>query len=347
MEKLTGRVMELARCYGVGAVGVVTSEMLAGGPPSTDLTYVLPDAKSAVCFALPLDQGLIEPWFNKQDHTAHFQNNIRTNVMASGISMEIANYLKHKGHPAVPLTANTDYRTDTKNGIYDELPPVSHRYLAVRCGVGFFGLSGNVLTKAHGAAIILGSVVTAAELIPTDPIPVEENYCDDCRMCEAACASGFINAKEKITISMGGIAFSYNKKRNHSRCDYVCGGFAGLHQSGKWSTWSPARFPIPDNDEEFFPALVKAVGPYLKRPKSDSAVFNALMPGDKVELTCGNCQLICHPDKEVRKKRYKMLTESGVIVQNTDGRLEAVSPEEATKRLEEMKSEDRTLYEEI
>jgi epoxyqueuosine reductase QueG len=261
--------------------------------------------------------------------------------------MEIANYLQHKGYPAVPLNANTAYRTDTKNGIYDEIPPISHRYLAVRCGVGFFGLSGNVLTKTNGAAIILGSVVTAAELIPTDPIPAEENYCDDCRLCEAACASGFINAKERVAVSMGKMDFSYNKKRNHSRCDYVCGGFAGLHQSGKWSTWSPARFPIPDKDEEFYPALVKAVGPYLKRPKSNCAVFNTLMPGDKVELTCGNCQLICHPDKDVRKKRYKLLTESGVIVQRPDGTLEAVSPEEADKRLKEMKPEDRALYEEI
>ncbi len=159
--------------------------------------------------------------------------------------------------------------------------------------------------------------------------------------------SGFINGKEKVTVSMGGIDFSYTRKRNHSRCDYVCGGFAGLHKSGKWSTWSPARFPIPDKDEEFYPALIKAVGPYLKRPKSDSAVFNALMPGDKVELTCGNCQLICHPDKDVRRKRFKLLTESGIIVQSPDGRLEAVSLEEANKRLEEMKPEDRALYEEI
>ena len=70
------------------------------------------------------------------------------------------------------------------------------------------------------------------------------------------------------------------------------------------------------------------------------------MPGDKVELTCGNCQLICHPDKDVRKKRYKLLTESGVIVQNPNGTLEAVSPEEADKRIKEMKPEDRSLYEE-
>ena len=127
MEKITRRVMELARCYGADVLGIVTTEMLAEGPPSTDLTYVLPEAKSAVSFALPLDQELIAPWFNKQNHAAHFQNNIRTNVMASGISMAIANYLKHKGHPAAPLEANTDYRTDTKNGIYDEIPPMRCR----------------------------------------------------------------------------------------------------------------------------------------------------------------------------------------------------------------------------
>jgi epoxyqueuosine reductase len=345
MEKITRRVKDLALSYGACAVGIVTAEMLAGGPPSTDLSYVLPKAAAAVSFAVPLDQNFIDPWFNKQSQTDHFRNNIQVNVMASGISLEIANYLKHKGHPAVPLTANNAYRTDTRNGIYDEIPPISHRYLAVRCGVGFFGLSGNVLTMSNGAAVILGSVVTAAGLIPTDPIPAVENYCDDCRLCEAACASGFINGKEKVTVTMGGIDFQYARKRNHSRCDYVCGGFAGLHKSGQWSTWSPARFPIPDTDEEFYPALVNAVGPFLKRPRSDHSVFNVLMPGDRVELTCGNCQLICHPDKEVRKKRFKMLTENGVIVENPDGSREALSPEAAQKSLAAMDPATRALYE--
>ena len=60
MEKITGRVKDLAKCYGAGGVGIVTTEMLAGGPPSTDLTYVLPNAKTAVSFAVPLDQKFIE-----------------------------------------------------------------------------------------------------------------------------------------------------------------------------------------------------------------------------------------------------------------------------------------------
>lgn len=337
----------MAKGYGVSAVGVVTTEMLKGGPPSADLSYILPNAKSAVSFAVPLNQDHIEPWFRKQSHEAHFLNNIHTNVVASGISLELANYLNQKGYPSVPLTANMTYREDTKNGKYDEIPPISHRYLAVRSGVGFFGLSGNVLTNEEGAAIILGSVVTEAELLPTDPKPANDNYCDDCKLCKAACASGYIDGEERVNVTLGDMEFSYSKKHTHSRCDYVCGGFTGLHRSGKWSTWSPGRFPIPDKDEDFFPTLVKNVGRYLKRPKPELTLFNVLMPGDKLELTCGNCQLICHPDKAIRKKRYKMLVESGVVVQNPDGSLEALPPEEAEKRIEAMDTKRRALYEEV
>jgi epoxyqueuosine reductase QueG len=120
MEKITRRVKDLARVYGASAVGIVTTEMLAGGPPSADLTYVLPNAKSAVSFAVSLDQTLIEPWFSKENQDAHLRNNIQTNVIASGISLEIANYLNQKGYPTIPLTANTSYRADTENGRYDE-----------------------------------------------------------------------------------------------------------------------------------------------------------------------------------------------------------------------------------
>jgi epoxyqueuosine reductase QueG len=61
MEKLTAIVKDMARCLGAVEVGIATLEILDGRPPSTDLKYVLPDAKSALCFALPLNQDVIEP----------------------------------------------------------------------------------------------------------------------------------------------------------------------------------------------------------------------------------------------------------------------------------------------
>ncbi|MBW2141812.1 MAG: hypothetical protein JRG97_12205 [Deltaproteobacteria bacterium] len=133
--------------------------------------------------------------------------------------------------------------------------------------------------------------------------------------------------------------------RSYNRCDYVCGGFSGLHKSGKWSTWSPARFPIPENDDEFLGALINAAKPYVDRPKTNYGLYHPLVPGDLLEFTCGHCQFICHPDKDVRQERFKMLANSGVVVQNEDGSLEAVSPEEAKKRLAAASPERRALYE--
>jgi hypothetical protein len=42
-----------------------------------------------------------------------------------------------------------------------------------------------------------------------------------------------------------------------------------------------------------------------------------------------------------------MLTESGVVIQEPDGTLKAVSPEEAKKYIESMPPERRKLYESI
>lgn len=347
MERLTNTAVKLVKGAGAFAAGVVNLETLAGGPPSTDLTYVLPNAKSALVFAMPLDDKAIESFLKKEDMAAANRDNRIVNCLASGAALELAEYLRMKGFDSEPVNANAVYRKDVDGGPYSEKPPVSHRYLAVRSGVASFGFSGNVITKEHGATIILGSVVTAAELVPTDPMPEEDNYCDDCKLCLAACASGLMDDTEKTTVTMGGVDFTYAKRRTYSRCDYVCGGFAGLHSSGKWSTWSPARFPIPDNDEDFMPALMNTVDAYKKRPKQEFGcdIIHPLSPGNVLDFTCGHCQFICNPDKTVRQNRYDMLKEGGVTIQLEDGTLKAVSPEEAEKYMTALDDEKRAMYE--
>ncbi len=346
-EDLNQLLKDLVLNAGAIDVGVVTTETLEGGPPSTDLSYVLDGAKSAVVFALPLDQEKIELFLKKEDFHGHNLDNVRTNTHTSGIALDLARFLEMKGQAAVPVESNQVYRKDTPRGPFDEKPPISHRYLAIRAGLGHFGLSGNVIRKKEGAAIILGSVVTDARLMPTDALPAEENYCDGCRLCLSACASGLMHLDEKTTVTMGGVEFSYARRQSYNRCDYVCGGFTGLSKSGKWSTWSPARFPIPEKDEEFLDALRGAIKPYAYRPKPGIGFYHPLLPGNKGQLTCGHCQLICHPDKDVRTKRFKMLTEAGVVIQLEDGSLKAVSPEKAREHLATMSLEVRALYENI
>lgn len=352
MNELTESLKEMALTLGAFKVGIATTETLAGGPPSADLTYVLPEAKSAICFALAFDQSLINPYFKKEDHESLETNKVRTTTLANGIAFEMAGFLQNLGYKAVPQAANFVYRMDSENGPEDMKPPISHKYLAVRSGLGYFGYSGQIITTEYGSAIVLASVVTDAELVPTDPLPEEENYCDGCKLCLKVCSSGFVDPVEKVTVTLGGKEFSYGKRRNYSRCGYVCGGLSGLNRSGKWSTWSPARFEIAEKDEDVPDMLspdaqIPAMQAYIERPKIKGGFFFAGIPGFRMEYTCSNCQLVCHPDKEVRKARYRMLIESGVVIQEPDGTRRAVSPDEAKEYLKSMPPERRKLYESV
>ncbi len=346
-QRMTQTVKDFVLGGGAVSVGIATTRTLEGGPPSTNLSYVLPEAKSAIVFALPLDQKAIDSFLKKEDMGALNINNRRVNTMASGIALELSSYLNMKGFISTPITANAVYRNDVKGSVYSEIPPISHRYLAVRSGVGHFGFSGNVISQTHGAAIILGSVVTQAELIPTDPLPTEDNYCDECRICLSSCISGLMSKSKKSSVMLGGMEFSYSKRKSYNRCDYVCGGFAGLHPSGKWSTWSPARFPIPEKDEDFMPQIIETADAYRKRTKENfgANLYHPLTPGNKLEFTCGHCQFICHPDKNIRVERYKMITNNGVVIQDKNGHAHAVKPEEAIAFLDTLDDETRSLYE--
>ena len=85
--ELTETLKKMALPLGAFKVGIATTETLEGGPPSADLTYVLPEAKSAVVFALAFDQSLIGPYFRKVDHESLETNKVRTTILANGIAL--------------------------------------------------------------------------------------------------------------------------------------------------------------------------------------------------------------------------------------------------------------------
>jgi epoxyqueuosine reductase QueG len=347
MASLTEDVINFLMAEDACAAGIATTETLAGGPESVDLEYVLPGAKSAVSFAVPMNQDLMMPYLSKKERRPYQHEHLHMTALTSGMAFLLSKYLEQRGYPSAPIASNNVWRADASPaGANDLLPDISQRYLAVASGVAQFGLSGNVLTKEHGAAIILGGIVTTAELEPTDPLPDEENYCDGCRLCMASCSASLMDPEEETTVKLGNKEHTYSMRRSYHRCELVCGGFSGLHPSGKWSTWSPGRFEIPKEDDEFMPALINAAMAYRQRPETEGGFLNHLID-KKLGMTCGCCQIVCVPDKEERKRRYKALTESGCVVQNPDGSLEAMLPEEAAERVAAMDPETRALYEQV
>jgi hypothetical protein len=86
---------------------------------------------------------------------------------------------------------------------------------------------------------------------------------------------------------------------------------------------------------------------YLKRTLNDHVFYISFRPGYSLDYSCSHCQLVCHIDPNVRKKRFLMVMNGGVVVQNADGSYCAVSPEEAKRRLAAMEPERRRLYEPV
>jgi len=341
-------IEEYLRERGAVKVGIATSDTLSGGPPSADLTYILPEARSAVSFALPLDREKIRLYLSKRNHAAHEQDNFETNARSSRLAKELASWLEKKGYASKRVISNTVYRTEVEGWQLTMPPDLSHRYAAARSGVGSFGWSGNIGLKGYGSAIILGTTVTEAKLEPTEPENPQESFCDMCKRCVAVCPSGMFDTEEATSVTLGGVSFTFSARNSYQRCQFVCGGFTGLDPvGGRWSTWSPGRYGIPDDQGELMEVMLRAIASYRKWPgrtDGDGGYVNPALAGDTLRLTCGNCQIICWGDRRETRENYRMLKRSGCVIQHENGDMEVLPARTASRVFAGLDPEHRKLY---
>ena len=361
------RLFAYLRSTGACSVGVCNRDGLRGGPPSTDLSRELEGARTALVFAVPQDEEKIELYMSKTAHAPYQEEYIRTNNQVSGMALEVATQLQGWGHRAKVVSAgNTasggDVRDPSPQGeaqlaaaerhpakasdmMMGSVPMVSQRHLAAAAGVGFFGMSGNILTPTHGAAVVLGAVVTDAAFEPTPVLPREANYCDECNWCGSVCPTRFMSRTDFTTVKMGDHDHhKYSTREHHARCGMHMTGVAGMSRDGTFGSWGPGRDPMPDDDDALFPAVAKMAMAAAGRPQVDGG-FAAPGDGRFINIMCSACNLVCHPEREVRQRRLAMWRRGGVTVQHEDGRIESLPPDEAKSFVDGMPPERRRLYE--
>jgi len=71
MVGLKEEIRSIGRQMGVDKIGFTTKERLKDAPPSADLEYVLPGARSAISLCIAFDKAAIRPYLSKQDMWAH------------------------------------------------------------------------------------------------------------------------------------------------------------------------------------------------------------------------------------------------------------------------------------
>jgi epoxyqueuosine reductase len=323
---IEAEVKLLALRQGAIRAGIACRESFAEAPPSADMGYVAPWAKTVVSFALPLGTEWIQDYFNKVTRMAFKKVVFDFYSKSYQVGSAIEAYLQNAGYKALNIIPNGQYRPDHTyekvNPDPDLKPPLSLRYMAVGAGVGLFGWSGNVLVPGAWSNVYLGGVLTDAPLQP-DP-PLEENLCDNCHFCAQVCPTGFIGMNEKAYVRIGGREYVYNRKRSDYRCVIGCGGYTGLSSDGKWSSWSTGKIVLPEDDS----LLPKLFAKLRKDPANSMAAKNQKFGSrgvldrsfEDTNPTCANCSTVCSGPRDHRKALVKSLIHSGIVERDHEGR---------------------------
>jgi epoxyqueuosine reductase len=99
-------------------------------------------------------------------------------------------YHKVMGRKLGDLSRWLERRSGLPARSFVDTGPVLERAWAQRAGVGWIGKNANLLARDRGSWLLLGEILTAAELEP-DPGP-HADHCGSCTACIEACPTGAI-----------------------------------------------------------------------------------------------------------------------------------------------------------
>jgi epoxyqueuosine reductase QueG len=149
-------------------------------PPVKDF----PQGVYAVSVAVKLSDGILKT-IEGQPSFGYFQHYRTANTLLDQITFRLAREIEKSGYLALPVAASQSLG---KNNPYIGLVP--HKTVAVLSGLGFVGKSGLFLSTQYGSKVRLATVLTDMPL--HSELPVIENGCGDCQICQKACPAGAI-----------------------------------------------------------------------------------------------------------------------------------------------------------
>jgi epoxyqueuosine reductase len=153
------------------------------------------------------------------------------------------------------------------------------------------------------------------------------------------------SAEEETSVALGGRTFTFAKRRSYVTCHILAGGMTGLHESGQWSTKSPGRYRVPEDEKELMEEYQRACKWYETWVHvNDGGFLGDQFAGGRLRITCGVCALVCTGNREVNEENMRILTSSGCIVQDESWERHVLPPDEAAELFESLSPEHKNLY---
>lgn len=192
VESLTAdAVKQEALNLGLDLVGIADADVISEHPPPgsnettpDDLVY---GAASIVVVARGVTAG--ESSLEWDNRNAHHSKQIGLSQLELD-TLDLLYFIEDHGHPSIMVPAET-----ARSKLYDGMDdgPLSLPHVAVEAGLGTLGLNLQLLTPEFGPRVILGAIVTTADIEPDERL--EEGLCKgaECGRCLMACPGDAID----------------------------------------------------------------------------------------------------------------------------------------------------------
>jgi epoxyqueuosine reductase QueG len=285
---LTRELKEYLRGLGADLVGVGSIDRFQGAPAIFAPQRYLPDASALISIALRVNEAacdLIARSVSSDEappsyHSYQMFTLSIVNPQLDQLAYLGAKFLEQRGYRAYPFPANMPHDIKPSSEYPGGPGDISHKHVAVACGLGRIGWHSMLLTPQFGTRQKLTSIASNAPLL-ADPM-CERELCDPARCgfrCARACPTAAIpgTADKNVRIEIGGRPTQYAAIVGW-RCRWGCSGM--LRCVGGYKD-----IPLPRNEptaEELLRYKAE-VDPWQERLRR----LSGLIP------YCGRCLCVC------------------------------------------------------
>jgi epoxyqueuosine reductase QueG len=174
--------------------GIAKASSLENEPSGYRPSDMLASAKTILCLGIPVPKGIFKcqgrsEWMYWRAANIYYRN-------IDAVLMRVASIIEEKGEIAVPIYGCFPYDIKGKADFWGYMGLVK---MAEAAGIGKIGKNGLLFNSKYGPRLILGGIVTTAELPPIAWPEKDEKGCPEkCFICQEECPVKAIDKSGKV-----------------------------------------------------------------------------------------------------------------------------------------------------